>query len=268
VGHPLRQYARSVLAFYADAGVTALLADAPADQREALPVPQTAPPATPAPLGPAAAKSVAEGLAAGARSLEDLRKAVEGFTDLDIARRARAVFADGAAGAALMVVGEAPGAEEDRAGLPFVGESGRLLDRVLGAAGWSRARDVYITNAVLWRPPGNRTPTEGEVEACRPILLRHIELAAPRVVLACGKVAAAALLGLADPISRLRGRWHAGPGGVPVRVTYHPAYLLRTPAQGKPAAWADALAVLEHLREARPEPGQIQGAPIPAPPRV
>jgi uracil-DNA glycosylase len=236
--------ARGVLAAYAAAGVAVLLERAPVNRAMA----RAAPPAL-APAPTASREPDTAALAAGAGTLAELRAVVEGYRGLAIARTAtRPVFADGAAGAALMVVGEAPGAEEDRAGVPFVGPAGRLLDAILRAIGRDRARDAYITNVVHWRPPGNRDPTGDEVAACAPILRRHVELAGPRVILAAGRVAARALTGADGPISRLRGAWHAGPGGVPVRVTYAPAYLLRTPTQ-KAAAWADALAVLAKLRE-------------------
>ncbi len=143
-----------------------------------------------------------------------------------------------------MVIGEAPGREEDLEGRPFVGPAGQLLDRMLAAIDLTEA-DVHITNVVYWRPPGNRPPTLDEVEACRPFLARQIELVAPRFVMTLGSPAAKAILGTIDGILRVRGKWGeitAGALKVPVMPTLHPAYLLRTPA-AKRQAWRDLLAV-------------------------
>ncbi|MBU6513520.1 MAG: uracil-DNA glycosylase, partial [Betaproteobacteria bacterium] len=156
--------------------------------------------------------------------------------------RHHAVFGVGHPQARVMVVGEAPGAEEDRIGEPFVGAAGKLLDNMLRACGLSRAgedpvRTVYIANVIKCRPPGNRNPEPDEIEQCLPILQRQIELVRPRLLLALGRFAAQALTGSAEPIGRLRQRawdWH----GTPLVVSYHPAYLLRTP-QDKAKAWAD-----------------------------
>jgi DNA polymerase len=150
-----------------------------------------------------------------------------------------------------MIIGEAPGAEEDRLGLPFVGRSGQLLDRMLAAIGLDRKRNAYITNVLFWRPPGNRKPTDEETAACLPFVWRHIALAAPRVVMLCGGTATATILGRAEGITRLRGRWFAldVPGvaqAVPALATYHPSFLLRTPAR-KGEAWRDFLAVQSKL---------------------
>jgi DNA polymerase len=162
----------------------------------------------------------------------------------------RTVFADGNPQAAVMLVGEAPGADEDQQGLPFVGASGQLLDRMLASIGLDRT-SVYITNVVPWRPPGNRKPEPAEVEVCLPFLQRHIELVAPQILILLGGAAVAGLLARTDPISRLRGRWidYASPRlarPVPAMPTYHPAYLLRTPLQ-KRDVWQDLLAVRKRL---------------------
>jgi DNA polymerase len=135
-----------------------------------------------------------------------------------------------------MLVGEAPGAEEDRRGEPFVGRAGKLLDEILRAVGLGR-ESVYITNTVKCRPPGNRDPAPAEMGACRAYLDRQIELVDPDVIVAIGKVAAQNLLGSDAPVGRMRGRPHAL-GGIPLVVTYHPAYLLRSPAQ-KRLVWED-----------------------------
>lgn len=151
--------------------------------------------------------------------------------------RKQAVLGVGDTQAGWMLVGEGPGAEEDDRGEPFVGQAGKLLDAMLGAVGLSRGKGVYIANAVKCRPPGNRTPTEDEIRACRPFLERQIAMVQPRLLLALGRPAAQTLIGQEVSISAARGRtWHFG--RVPVLVTYHPAYLLRTP-QDKAKAWED-----------------------------
>ncbi|MDW8399815.1 MAG: uracil-DNA glycosylase, partial [Acetobacteraceae bacterium] len=186
----------------------------------------------------------AAALAAGAPTLDALREAIAGFDGSALRDTATTlVFSDGVPGAPTMLIGEAPGAEEDRLGKPFVGASGRLLDRMLASIGLSRERDVYLTNILPWRPPGNRTPTDAEIALFLPFVHRHIALASPRHVLLLGGVAAKALLGAREGITRLRGRWTRLPpeaGGLPALPTLHPAYLLRTPA-AKRDAWADLI---------------------------
>ena len=150
-----------------------------------------------------------------------------------------------------MLVGEAPGEEEDRRGLPFVGVSGKLLDRMLGWIGLDRS-SFYITNVVYWRPPGNRHPTQAEITACLPFLRRHIEIVSPRLLVFVGGSAASALLGRAEGIGKLRGRWlnYESPGlarPILALATYHPAYLLRSPAQ-KREAWRDLLMIKDKLQ--------------------
>jgi DNA polymerase len=150
--------------------------------------------------------------------------------------RTQTVFGVGARNASWMIIGEAPGAEEDRRGEPFVGRAGALLDEILRAAGFERD-EVYIANTVKCRPPGNRNPQADEAAACRKYLERQIELVAPDLILARGKVAAQSLLGSDEPVGQLRGRTHRF-GTVPLVVTYHPAYLLRSPSQ-KRLVWQD-----------------------------
>jgi DNA polymerase len=162
-----------------------------------------------------------------------------------------------------MIVGEAPGADEDRLGRPFVGVSGQLLDRILACIGLDRAegdslKSVYISNILNWRPPGNRTPTESEIAVSLPFIERHIQLIQPRLLILAGGVSAKALLGSADSISRLRGRFQSylpqtpelrpNSTPIPTLATYHPSYLLRTPGQKK-LVWADMLMILEKRRE-------------------
>lgn len=153
--------------------------------------------------------------------------------------RTKTVFGVGPEDAPLMVIGEGPGADEDQRGEPFVGAAGKLLDEMLNSIGRTRASNVYIANVVKCRPPGNRDPEADEVAACRPFLDRQIELLKPRLILALGRIAAQRLLGSSAPLSKLRGPLHRyGAAATPVQVSYHPAYLLRTPAD-KAKTWAD-----------------------------
>jgi uracil-DNA glycosylase len=159
-------------------------------------------------------------------------------------------FADGSPDADIMLIGEAPGAEEDRRGKPFVGPSGRLLDKMLESIGLARDR-VWITNIIFWRPPGNRAPTSAEIAVCQPFLERQIELLRPRLIVFLGGAAARALLGLEEGVTKLRGRRLAYPlpdgSTIPALVTFHPAYLLRQPGQ-KRLAWRDLLTIRRLLQ--------------------
>jgi DNA polymerase len=164
--------------------------------------------------------------------------------------RTQTVFGVGSPDADWMLIGEAPGAEEDRRGEPFVGRAGKLLDEMLRALGMSRD-EVFIANILKCRPPNNRDPAQSEAEACRSHLDRQIELVGPRLILAVGRIAAQQLLGSGEPVGRLRGRVHRlEKQGVPVVVTYHPAYLLRTPAQ-KREAWKDLCLARRVIGQAR-----------------
>jgi uracil-DNA glycosylase len=218
-------------------------------------------PAVPRPLaapglgrdGPAAALS-ARGLAEAATTLAELEAAVSAFEGCGLKRTAtNTVFAEGVADAPLMVIGEAPGADEDRLGKPFVGRAGQMLDRMLAAIGFDRRRNAYITNVLFWRPPGNRKPTAEEIAACLPFVLRHIALLAPRAVMLSGGTATGALLGTVEGITRLRGRWFdlaidGLPRPVPALATYHPSFLLRSPAR-KNEAWRDLLSLQSKLKD-------------------
>mgnify|MGYP006143418655 FL=1 len=188
------------------------------------------------------------------KDLDGLRAAVEAFEGSSLKRYAtNTVFGDGAAGARFMCVGEAPGAEEDRQGVPLVGPSGKLLDRMLAAIGFARS-DVYIANTIYWRPPGNRTPTPEERAQCLPFLMRQIELVGPSAIITLGGPAAQTLLNEKAGITRLRGKWFdfqtrpglAGGMDLPLLPTFHPALLLRQPAQ-KREAWKDLRAVRDKL---------------------
>lgn len=187
-------------------------------------------------------------------TLDQLKAAVEGFDGCPLKVTASStVFADGNPKAPLMVIGEAPGRDEDRAGKPFVGESGQLLDKMLASIGITGREAYYITNVLPWRPPGNRVPTDAEVAVCLPFLIRHIELVQPQVILLVGGLSAKALFAVNEGITRLRGRWRAyqTPGlshPVPAIATFHPAYLLRSPMQ-KRLAWRDLLDVREKLAQ-------------------
>jgi DNA polymerase len=159
-------------------------------------------------------------------------------------RRQNIVFGVGAADAVLMFVGEAPGADEDRRGEPFVGRAGQLLDRMIAAMGWTRDT-VYIANVLKCRPPGNRDPEPDEVAACTPFLARQIAAISPRIIVALGRPAAQHLLGTSAPISALRGKFHDH-RGIKVMPTFHPAFLLRSPDR-KRDAWADLKLVITEL---------------------
>lgn len=179
---------------------------------------------------------------------ERLRAAVTGCRRCGLcATRTQTVFGTGDPRARLVIVGEAPGAEEDRQGEPFVGRAGLLLNSMLRAAGLARG-DVFIANVLKCRPPNNRDPQPAEIESCVPYLYQQIELIAPRVILCAGRIAAQNLLGTTAPLGRLRGVAHQHPGGVPVVVTYHPAYLLRAPGE-KRKAWADLQLVMSLLED-------------------
>ena len=190
-------------------------------------------------------------LAAKAETIEALGEIVAAFDLCPLKRTATTtVFMDGNPAARIMIVGEAPGAEEDRQGKPFVGRAGQLLDRMLAAIELDRSK-VQITNVIYWRPPGNRKPTSAEIASCLPFVLRHIALARPRVLVLAGGTAASALLPTGEGITRLRGRWFdlAVPGldkPVPTLPMFHPAFLLRTPER-KREAWRDLLALKARL---------------------
>lgn len=272
---------RDLLAFYAEAGVDDALADEPIDRfaenarrtpppsEASRPAPagqaggapsrgeRNAPPPPPRPAASAAVPDEAQAaaarqMAASAASLDELRAIMESFEGCNLKATAKnLVFADGNPEADLMLVGEAPGRDEDLEGLPFVGRSGQLLDRILAAIGLDR-KSAYIANVIPWRPPGNRTPTPHETEICRPFIERQIALAKPKVLVTLGGPSAKLLVGSSDGILRLRGNWknHTSADGtiIPVMPTLHPAYLLRNPAHKK-LAWRDFLEVKAKLRE-------------------
>jgi uracil-DNA glycosylase len=202
-------------------------------------------------LAPAEGARDAIAVAAGAQSIDELRERLEGFEGCALKFTAtNTVFADGDPSSDLMLIGEAPGVDEDRQGLPFVGASGQLLNRMLAALG--RERDTaYISNILFWRPPGNRSPTDAETAACLPFVQRHIELAKPKVLVFLGGSSAKTMLSRKEGIMRLRGKWfdYTSDGldaPIPAMPTFHPAFLLRQSAQ-KREAWRDFLSIQEKL---------------------
>ena len=260
--------AAAALRWWANAGVTGAIEEAPRnrfDERAEATSPRPAaarasvqpqarrtPPERPgaASVSPPVAEAAAQTLAASSPDLETLRANLQLFDGCALKRTAtQLVFADGVPGSRVMFVGEAPGGDEDRIGRPFVGRAGQLLDRMLQAIGLDR-QNVYIANVVPWRPPGNRTPTPQETQACLPFIRRQIALAAPEILVCLGGSAAQTLLGVRDGITRTRGNWfdYEREDGRVIRAIamLHPAYLLRQPAQ-KRQAWADMRALASAL---------------------
>lgn len=286
MAQPSREELIALLGWYVASGVDDAIGEFPVDRLVAAPPPPaaaavpprpppvaTAPaiaPAGPPPMAPPMAPPAAAArppvplespqliqdarqLARGCATLAELEAAIRGFEGCALKRTAKnTVFADGVPGAPVMVVGEAPGADEDREGKPFVGVSGRLMDRMFEAIGLTRTRDLYITNILFWRPPGNRTPTLAEQAMCLAFTRRHIELAQPRLVVLAGGTSAKSMLDTTEGIMRLRGKWatlRLDDGlEVPALPTLHPAYLLRTPAS-KRQSWQDLLQIDKRLRE-------------------
>ena len=207
--------------------------------------------APPPPAAPEAAIMAARESAGSAKDLEELRALLAGFAGCTLAATAtQLVFADGNPQARVMFVGEAPGRDEDIAGLPFVGRSGKLLDLMLAAIGLDRTK-AYIANVVPWRPPGNRTPTPQETSICLPFIRRQIELANPDILVCLGQPATQTLLATREGITKTRGRWFkydTGSREIRALATYHPAFLLRSPLQ-KRFAWRDFLALKKALAQ-------------------
>ena len=259
---------RELLAFYLEAGVDCALTDEPVNR---LTDPETAPvatesaqakPARPAPTpmpaaraeaapAPEAAISSAREAARTAPSLEVLRALLEKFDGCALKNTAtRLVFADGNPQARIMFVGEAPGRDEDIEGLPFVGRSGKLLDRMMAAIGLDRSK-AYIANVIPWRPPGNRTPTPQETQICLPFIQRQIELVNPDVLVTLGNPSTQTLLSTREGIMRTRGKWFQYDTGTRViraLATFHPAYLLRSPSY-KRLSWQDLRSIAKALAE-------------------
>jgi uracil-DNA glycosylase family 4 len=230
----------------------AALAEAPLPQLQpAAPPPRTAGAAVLP--GSDAATGDARRIAAGCHTLDELAAALTAFDGCGLkATATQMVFADGNPEADIMIVGEAPGAEEDRLGKPFVGQSGKLLDRMLAAIGLDRST-VYITNIVNWRPPGNRQPNAAEIAISLPFIERHVALKKPKIVLCAGGTSAAALLATREGITRIHGRWYDRsfpdlPAPVPTMPIYHPAFILRQPGM-KRDVWRDLLVLRRRMVE-------------------
>jgi uracil-DNA glycosylase len=257
----------ALLEWYAEAGVDLAVDETPHDrfvppvqssepiqmpvrQIAAVRATPAAQPAKTTAVAPEEAVSTARQQAANAGSLDELRQLLEAFDGCSLKATAnRLVFADGTPGARVMFVGEAPGAEEDREGVPFVGRSGKLLDRMLAAIGMDRTH-CYIANIIPWRPPGNRTPTPQETAICLPFIRRQIELANPDILVCLGGPSAQTLLQQRDGILKLRGNWFdytCGDRTIRALPTLHPAYLLRQPQQ-KRLVWRDLLALKAALQ--------------------
>lgn len=266
--------AAALLRWYVDHGIDEAIGEDPIDRFAAPPPPAAVaavvatasaaptpirtpvvapPPRPPVPLESPQLVEDAREIARKAATIAELEAAVRAFEGCALKRTAKnTVFADGIQGAPVMIVGEAPGADEDRLGKPFVGVSGQLMDRMFEAIGMSRERDLYITNILFWRPPGNRTPTLAEQAICLAFTRRHIELAKPKILVLAGGTAVKAVLDTTEGITRLRGKWTTlkldDGSEVPTLPTFHPAYLLRTPAS-KRQSWWDLLALQKKLGE-------------------
>jgi DNA polymerase len=259
-----KKAARDLLEFYIETGADAVVGEEPVDRfataDAVLPARAAAPattkiesaakaPSIIAPLAPDEATMAARDAARRAATLDELRAVLDRFDGCTLkATATQLVFADGNPEARLMFVGEAPGRDEDIEGLPFVGRSGKLLDRMLAAIGLDRS-SAYIANIVPWRPPGNRTPTPQESQICLPFISRQIELADPDVLVCLGGPSAQTLLGIKEGITKTRGRWftfNTGKREIHAMPTFHPAFLLRSPLQ-KRFAWRDFLAIKKAL---------------------
>lgn len=242
--------ARALLDWQIELGVTDTIGDLPVD-RYALPEAtakpkKAAPGAVPVPPKAQDPVEIAQKAARAANSLDDLRAAMAGFEHCDLKKGARnLVFCDGNPDARVMIIGEAPGRDEDREGRPFVGRAGQLLDRMLAAIDLDRSSSVYITNVLPWRPPQNRDPRPDEIGMLKPFLERHVQLAKPDVLVLMGNISCQAVLGKRG-ITRLRGNWDQALN-LPVMPMFHPAYLLRQP-QAKRHAWADLLELQAKLK--------------------
>jgi uracil-DNA glycosylase len=257
---------KAILSWYLDSGVDETIGEEPQNRFGEKPtapskIEATAPPekegsthvpgaGVPSVNGDAAVQS-AYTLAKEANTVDELRTALETFDGCPLKKTAtNLVFGDGSPEARVVLIGEGPGAEEDRQGVPFVGPSGKLLDQMLASISIERS-DVYIANTVFWRPPGNRSPTTQEIATCMPFVERLIEIIDPEVLVAVGGPAAVSLLGETQGVGRLRGKWFSYSTArlsAPIHSTalFHPAYLLRTPAR-KREAWRDMLAIKKRL---------------------
>ncbi len=250
---------KTLLSIYRDAGVDEITTPTSrnrfkevADTLELPQLPKVEPRVAPL-ISPKQATSTASASASSAKSLEELRAALTSFEGCALKYTAtNLVFGDGNPKAKVMLIGEAPGADEDRLGLPFVGQSGQLLDKMFSFIGLTR-QNFYITNIIPWRPPGNRQPTPAEADACLPFVKRHIDLVSPDFLILVGGTAAKTLLGGSDGIVRLRGSWrdYTSEAGKKMKTIaiFHPAYLLRSPGQ-KREVWMDLIKIKHSLIDA------------------
>lgn len=248
-----------LLQWYADIGVDEAIGDAPVDRTRVLekavvlpmvraPLAPVSAPAPPPVTGTIEALKEVSVLAAAAKTIEELKTALENFKGLSLKRTAtQMVFADGNPTTRVMVIGDAPGADEDRSGRPFAGVNGQLLDKMLGAIGLKREENVYLTTILNWRPPGNRAATEDEIKLSLPFIQRHIELVNPAVLVYIGGAAPKILQPTTEPIARLRGKWLTYKS-IPALAIFHPEYLLQNPAQKK-TAWEDLQMLQGKLKE-------------------
>jgi DNA polymerase len=259
--------ALATLAWLIEAGADEAIAEMPVNRLNAKAPPSSA--AAPVSIAPRAGSAAsassggdpigdAQAAAAAANTLGELKAAMEAFEGSALKRAAtNTVFADGIPTGRVLIIGEAPGREEDRIGKPFVGRAGQLLDKMLASIDLDRTRNCYITNVINWRPPDNRDPSPEEAAICLPFLRRHIELANPGVIVLLGAVAARHVMGITEGIMKTRGRWleyRVGGAMVPVMPTLHPAYLLRQPAHKK-LAWRDLQALASRMEAlGLPEP--------------
>ena len=256
---------KAALQFYLDNGIDEALARDPVNHLALKPIvavaKQKLATSQPQKTAPQSFNISSKDLVAQVKTLEELQEIITNFDGLAIKKTAtNMVFSDGNPRARVMLVGEAPGADEDRQGKPFVGISGQLLDKILACINLDRKNEtpetsVYISNILNWRPPGNRTPSPIEMQTCLPFIEKHIALIKPKILILCGGVAAKTLLHNNSSISRLRGKFHDyvpqtidGQDPIPAIATYHPAYLLRTPGQKK-AVWQDMLRLQEKLKD-------------------
>ncbi len=269
--HAVQKAMSGALQWYLEQGVTDVLMPEARDRLAvpevpSLPISQERPffqdsivQKVPAPLvSPSHTREEAEALASGAQSLEALRVCIAQFEGLALKKTAmNLVFSDGNPQSAVMVIGDIPAAEDDRAGIPFQGAGGVLLDAILASIGLDRKagepeKGAYLTNVLNWRPPGGRSPLVGEIEASLPFVRRHIGLVRPKILLLCGEVVTKSLLGGGESFSKVRHAWHVYSGSdfggfeIPALVTYHPAYLLHTPEK-KRAVWGDMLSLRQRL---------------------
>lgn len=253
---------KTLFSIFKDAGVDEIISPLPHNRfhyiEETLMLPPTPPQekprfSTPPLISPKAAFDTAQMSAQTAQTLEELKAALIAFEGCALKYTAtNLVFGDGNPQSRVMLIGEAPGADEDRQGLPFVGQSGQLLDKMFAAIGLTR-QNFYITNIIPWRPPGNRQPTPAEADACLPFVRRHIDLVGPDFLILVGGTATKTLLGNREGIVRLRGVWkdYTSDGGKKMKIMpiFHPAYLLRSPGQ-KREVWLDLIKIKHSLKEA------------------